>query len=316
MKVRCPNCGALFEAEGEGIAECPYCGFRIKIGEARDFMYPLKIQNPRHFLMSFIRLQSISPNDVDSKARILEQKLYYVPFYLFFVEASGSAHHGYISSEGFGRVEFMNYIAVPAVEGFDELINYPLPAKGRRYFERSEIKGKLLEKTLDVGKARRAVIETVSRSLKKEAERYYHWGGVDVSLETRYAEMEGLVYYPIWRVTYKYGFFTYTAYVDGVDGRIPFAEFPISGVKRFVNLTFSSLLLLTGVFTGKLLMGYGITAPLGAVGTAVIGAYPSLRKSLRVKGRASEHRILNEVKEEIMPEEEAFRFARQLFREI
>jgi len=316
MRVRCPNCGATFEAEEEGVVECPYCGFKIKLGEARDFMYPLKVQNPRHFLMSFIRLQSISPNDVDSKAQILDQRLYYVPFYVFFVEAEGSAHHGYISTDGAGRVEFMNYIVVPAVEGFEELINYPLPAKGRKYFERGEVKGELLEKKVHVEDARKAAITTVEESLKKEAKRYYHWNGVNVSLSTKYAELEGLVYYPIWKITYKYGFFTCRAYVDGVDGRIPYAEFPISSVKRFVNLTLSAVLLLVGALVGKALVGYGITAPLGSLGTALIGAYPSLKKSLRIKGRASTHKILDEVKEEIMPEEEAFRFIRQLFRKL
>ena len=316
MRVKCPNCGAAFEAEGEGIVKCPYCGFRIRLGEARDFMYPLKVQNPRHFLMSFIRLQSISPNNVDSKARILDQRLFYVPFYVFFVEAEGSAHHGYVSAEGSGRVEFMNYIVVPAAEGFEELINYPPPAKGRRYFEREEIKGELPEKKMDVEDARRAAVAAVRESLKKEARRYYHWSGVDVSLRTKSAELEGLVYYPIWRVIYKYGFFTCRAYVDGVDGRIPYAEFPISSVKRFVNLALSAILLLTGAFVGKILMGHGVTAPLGSLGTALIGAYPSLKKSLRIKGRASEHKMLDEVKEEIMPEEEAFRFIKGLFRSL
>ncbi len=317
MKVRCPNCGATFEVKTEAeIVACPYCGFRIKLREAKDFMYPLKIQNPRHFLMSFIRLQSISPNDVDSKAQILNQRLYYVPFYVFFVEAEGSAHHGYINSDGAGRVEFMNYIVIPAVEGFDELINYPLPAKGRKYFEEGEIKGELLEKKVHVEDARKAAITIVEKSLKKEAKRYYHWRGVDVSLRTRYAELEGLVYYPVWEITYKYGFFTCRAYVDGVDGRIPYAEFPISNVKRFVNLALSMVLLLIGAFTGKILVSYGIIAPLGSFGTALIAAYPSLKKSLRIKGRASEHKMLNEVKEEIMPEEEAFHFIQQLFRGI
>ena len=105
MKITCPHCGASFEAEG-GIVTCPYCGFKIKLGEAEEFMFPLKVQNPWHFLISFVRIQSISPNRVEEKAQILTQQLYYTPFYLFFAEIEGSARDGYWEKSGAGRVEF------------------------------------------------------------------------------------------------------------------------------------------------------------------------------------------------------------------
>lgn len=315
MKITCPHCGASFEAEG-GIVTCPYCGFKIKIGEAEEFIFPLKVQNPWHSLISFVRIQSISPNRVEEKAQILTQQLYYIPFYLFFAEIEGSARHGYLGKSGACRVEFFNYITVPAVKGFEELVNYPLPTKGREYFDRGRIKGQLLEREISEDEAKKMALKEIRKILKKEAEKYFRWSGVDVGLLTKELELKTLVYYPIWEITYKYGFFTYKAYVDGVDDRIPYAEFPISEFKRILNLALASVLVASGIVIGKAFMGIGITAPFGSMGTSLFAAYPSLRKALRIKGRASEHKLLEEVKDEIMPEAEAFKLAKNVLRSV
>ncbi|EEB74482.1 zinc ribbon domain-containing protein [Thermococcus sp. AM4] len=304
MKIRCPNCGAEFEAEGEMVT-CPYCGFQIKLGESRTFTYPLRVENPWNVLASFIRLQRLSPTDVEWKARIIERELLYVPFYVFFVKARGVASRGIISKEGAGYVEFFNYATVPAVEGFEELVNYPLPVRGRRYFD-GHVKGRLLEKTIEASEAVKRLKDELRSILKNEARRYFHWSNVEVGMPTFDVHLDGLVYYPVWRIRYKYGFFTYLAYVDGADGRIPYAEFPIALPKRFVNFTLGSLLLASGLFLWRVLSPYGATSIVGSMGAAVVASFPSLRRAFTPRGRASEHRLLAEMAEDYAPEEEAF----------
>ncbi|WP_258084606.1 zinc-ribbon domain-containing protein [Thermococcus thermotolerans] len=312
MRIKCPNCGAEFKAEG-GIVTCPYCGFQIRLGEARTFTYDLKIEDPWRPLTSFIRLQRLSPNDIEWKARLIERKLLYVPFYIFFVRAEGVAHTGTFSSEGAGHVEFFNYITVPAVEGFDELVNYPLPTKGRRYFD-GRVKGELIEKTLDEDDAQKKLRDEVRNLLKKEARRYFHWGSVEMGMPTFEVQLDGLVYYPMWRVKYKYGLLTHRAYVDGTDGRIPYAEFPIALPKRFVNFTLGSLLLASGFFLGKLLLPYGFTSVVGSMGAAAAASFPSLKRAFTLRGRASEHRLLAEMAADYAPEEEAFGAIRRFWK--
>ena len=81
-------------------------------------------------------------------------------------------------------------------------------------------------------------------------------------------------------------------------------------------MTLASLLIASGIVIGKAFMGIGITAPLGSIGTSLFATYPSLRKALRIKGKVSEHRLLEEVKDEIMPEAAAFKLAKNVLRNI
>jgi hypothetical protein len=306
MRIKCPNCGAEFETDATGVVTCPYCGFQIVVGESEVFTYPLKVEDPWKPLVSFIQLQRLSPNNIGWKARLLERKLLWVPFYVFFVKARGSAHRkGIFSEDGAGLVEFFNYVSVPAAEGFDELVNYPLPTKGRRYFD-GRVTGELVEKTLNVEDAEGILRREIRSLLKNEAKKYYRWSRVEIGMPTFEIKPEGLVYYPMWRISYKYGLFTYQAYVDGVDGRIPYVEFPISGEKRLVGLILSSLIIVSGAFLGKLLYPYGITAPFASLTTSAVAAYPSLRRALTIRGRASEHKLIGEAAEDYKPEEKAF----------
>ncbi|ACJ15946.1 hypothetical protein, conserved [Thermococcus onnurineus NA1] len=312
MKVKCPNCGAEFESEEAGIVTCPYCGFQIKLGEAKTFTYDLKVEDPWRPLSSFIRLQRLSPNDVEWKARILERELLYIPFYVFFVKAEGLAHSGGLSTAD-GRVEFFNYVTVPAADGFDELINYPLPTRGRRYFD-GNVGGRLVEKSLNEGDAEKRLKREIRELLKMEAKRYFHWRSVSMGMPTFELQFDGLVYYPIWKLKYKYGPFTYRAYVDGADGRIPYAEFPISFTKRIVNALLGFGLLASGFFFGRFFMPYGATAVLGSMAGALFGAWPSLKRAFRFHGKASEHRLLSEVAEDFAPEGEAFEAIRRFLK--
>ncbi|QDA31151.1 hypothetical protein FH039_05445 [Thermococcus indicus] len=312
MRVKCPRCGAEFEAEG-GMVTCPYCGFQIRLGEVRTFTYPLRVEDPWKPLVSFIRLQRLSPNDVEWKAQLIERELLYVPFYVFFVRAEGVAHTGGFSYDGAGHVEFFNYVTVPAAEGFDELINYPLPTRGRRYFD-GRVGGKLVEKTLSEEEAQKKLRSEVRGMLEKEARHYFYWGSVEVGMPTFELRLDGLVYYPIWRLRYRYGFLTHRAYVDGADGRIPYGEFPIALPKRFVNFTLGSLLLASGFFLGKLLLPHGLTSVVGSMGAAAAASFPSLRRAFTLRGRASEHRLLAETAEDYAPEEEAFGAIRRFWK--
>ncbi len=312
MRVRCPNCGAEFEAEG-GVVTCPYCGFQIRLGEVKTFTYPLRVEDPWRALTSFIRLQRLSPNDVEWKARLIERELFYVPFYVFFVEATGMTYKATFSPDGAGNVEFFNYLTVPAAEGFDELVNYPLPTRGRRYFD-GRVRGKLVEKTLGEDEARERLRREVRELLKEEARRYFHWGRVGLDETGFDVTLDGLVYYPIWRLRYRYGLLTHRAYVDGTDGRIPYAEFPIALPKRFVNFTLGSLLLASGFFAGKLLLPHGFTSIVGSMGAAAVASFPSLRRAFTLRGRASEHKLLAETAEDYAPEEEAFGVIRRFWK--
>ena len=313
MKVRCPHCSAEFETEETGVVTCPYCGFQIKLGEARTFTYPLRVENPWKALVAFIRIQRLSPNDVEWKARIVKRELLYVPFYLFFVRARGVARKGLISKDGAGYVEFFNYMTVPAVKGFEELVGYPLPVRGRRYFD-GHVEGRLLKSDLSEEEAGKLLKNSIRELLKHEAERYFHWKNVEVGMPAFEPELDGLVYYPIWHIEYKYGPFRYRAYVDGTDGRIPYVEFPISAFKRAVNLTLGLLLLASGVWVAKVIPFKSVIAPLGSIPTSIGASYPSLKRAFAIRGRASEHRLLSEVKEDYAPEEEAFKHIRRIFK--
>ena len=312
MRIRCPNCGAEFEAEG-GVVTCPYCGFQIRLGEVKTFTYPLRVEDPWRALTSFIRLQRLSPNDVEWKARLIERELLYVPFYVFFVEATGMTYKATFSPDGAGNVEFFNYLTVPAAEGFDELVNYPLPTRGRRYFD-GRVRGKLVEKTLSEDEARERLRREVRELLKEEARRYFHWGRVGLDGMGFDVTLDGLVYYPLWRLRYRYGLLTHRAYVDGTDGRIPYAEFPIALPKRFVNFTLGSLLLASGFFFGKLLFPHGFTSIVGSMGAAAVASFPSLKRAFTPRGRASEHKLLAETAEDYAPEEEAFGVIRRFWK--
>ncbi|WP_457741392.1 hypothetical protein [Thermococcus sp.] len=312
MKVKCPNCGAEFEVKEVGVVECPYCGFKIKLGETRVFTYPLRVENPWEPLTAFIRIQRLSPNDVEWKSRLVGRELLYVPLYLFFVRARGVARKGLISKDGAGYVEFFNYMTVPAVKGFDELIGYPLPVRGRRYFD-GHLKGKLLEKSLSDEEAKKLLKNKVRELLKREAEKYFHWNSVEVGMPGFEPQLDGLVYYPIWRIEYRYGPFKYRAYVDGSDGRVPYAEFPISAFKRITNFVLGALLLASGLWVAKALPFSSAIAPLGSIPASLLASYPSLRRAFTIRGRASEHKLLSEAKENYSPEDEAFRHIRRLF---
>ncbi len=274
MEVQCPTCSARFKVpDTVSIATCPYCGttFHVHSGEKSEeehFFFPLSKKDAGGVLLKFLSRQYGAPADITG-AKIKKKDLHWVPVYFFYL-------HG--RSKRWPTIEEVMFIGIPAEEKFDALLaGYPFPIRGKRFFDESVVKkGHYYEPSLSKEKAEEIAKQTLLTALRGEASQESHSLG-EVETEVRYL---GLVHYPIWEVHYEYGE-EFTGYVDGTDGRVIRAEYPImGGARRKATLlagTLAGLGLIIGALSLPIVGGWGF---IGAFIPGAVGALAVARKGV------------------------------------
>ena len=226
MEVTCPTCSAKFKVpDTVSIATCPYCGttFHVHTGEESQvdhFFFPPMREDPAGKLLKFLSRQYGAPADIVD-AKVTKKELHWVPVYFFYL-------HGRSKSKE--TVEEVEFFGIPAGSPFTTLLTeYPFPIRGKRFFDESIVKrGKYYEPDLDREKAETIARSRLESALKREAsEESAYAGGLELNVK-----FQGLVHYPLWEIHYEYGGERFVNFVDGTDGRVIRAEYPLMSEAR------------------------------------------------------------------------------------
>ncbi|WP_258084459.1 zinc-ribbon domain-containing protein [Thermococcus thermotolerans] len=284
MEVQCPTCSAKFKVpDTVSIATCPYCGttFHVHTGEEspeEHFFFPPMRKDAGGVLLKFLSRQYGAPADITG-AKVTKKELHWVPVYFFYL-------HG--RSKRWSTIEEVRFVGIPAGSPFQGLLkDYPFPIRGKRFFDESVVKkGRYYEPKMSKEEAEAIARKLMEGALRSEASQEDKSLG-DFEVEVNYL---GLVHYPLWEVHYEYGGQNFVGYIDGTDGRVVQAEYPLmSGARKKASL------LGTGVLAAGLIIGI-ITA--GAYGSAWgligglipggAGAFGIFRKGAVKKRKVSE----------------------------
>ena len=290
MEVQCPTCSAKFKVpDTVTVATCPYCGttFHIHTGEEakeEHYFFPPMKKDPGGVLLKFLSRQYGAPADITS-AKILEKELHWVPVHFFY------AHGRY---RRWTTIEEVFFEGIPAGSPLASLLaGYPFPIRGKRFFDQSLVgRGRYYEPKLSKEEAEREVYDHLLNALRSEAleEDKPFESGDEVEYEIKY---QGLVHYPIWKVHYEYAGENFAGYVDGTDGRVIKAEYPLmSGARKKASLLGAGLLG-AGLVFGVVAAGmYGSAwGLLGGIISAGAGSYGIFRKGVVKRRTVSEVRF-------------------------
>ncbi|AEK72280.1 hypothetical protein GQS_01890 [Thermococcus sp. 4557] len=288
MEVQCPTCSAKFKVpDTVSVATCPYCGTTFKL-ETREevgehFFFPPMRKDAGGVLLKFLSRQYGAPADITG-AKIAKKELYWVPVYFFYL-------HG--RSTRWSTIEEVRFVGIPAGSPFQGMLkDYPFPIRGKRFFDEAVVgKGKYYEPKMSKEEAEamaRSIMESALRSEASQEDKSL--GGVEI--EVKY---QGLVHYPLWEVHYEYGGQSFAGYVDGTDGRVVQAEYPLmSGARK--KATFLGV----GVLAAGLIIGIAAAGAYGSawglIGGLIpggAGAFGIFRKGAVKKRKVSEVMRLN-----------------------
>ncbi len=309
MGVVCPDCGARFQfPESVKMFTCPYCG--LVFGERVEedhYYFPLMDMDPYTILLDFLRRQFGIPSDITSSSSLRMRQLHYIPVYFYYLYGRAVGQCG---SAGWTRAEEGRYIGIVASRNFKNiLMEYPFPVRGRKFFRKEIMSmGNYHQPEFSEEDARRYAENLLRNMLLNELRRQCS-NISEVKTEEMKVAFRGLVHYPIYQLEYVYDGVRYSSYIDGVDGKIIIAEYPIKIQTRTLQIAISSLLLAIPFLVGLPISSiFGSPLPfIFSIIPAAASSTPLLRRSLTKKILSSELKMVGEESKPI------FSYMRKIF---
>lgn len=282
--ISCPNCDGPIEVPRDSsTVVCPYCSTTVQVrtSEILKESYVMRLQyrldDSWAKMLSWASKQLGAPKDLEQKAKIVESKLVYYPFWVVEVEAKAD-YMGTQSKPDFegkgrwssvkwkdvdedGHIDLEKDIFVPANTKIPQpLVNYQVPVKRKEFFDKdlvAETAGSLLPTQVE----RDAAIESAKRGmnslLREEAMKE-----VD-SIRSLNSELSipavFLVHIPVWHIKYDFSIRKYDAIVDGASGRVISLKFPRKLAFRAMTMFGGLVHLGVGGGAGLLLVYLGLT---------------------------------------------------------
>lgn len=256
MIIQCPFCGAKYEAPpGRKFYVCPYCGTVISEGKTFENVYIFKpsVDKTTAFKKVLNFRPFGSPEDLP-QASPSGADLHFLPLYLY-----------HITFQPLEELE--TYASALAMSNPPVKLprNYVFPARWRTPFKPS------LER-IGVFHSPDLSPEEAFRSLNDVVEEAHAYASVFKTKVTVRWSFEGIVYYPLWDLSYLYRSRSYKAVVDAAEGSVLYMEYPISRRGRAEGLGLAASSLLATAAVGALTAHYlGLYPQIGALGGALTG---------------------------------------------
>lgn len=238
-EISCPHCGGPLSVKpGEIIVTCKYCGFTSVIETGKPFEFEHSLIVNRYLdtqiseaIRSWMRASFAAPRDLASKAAIVENNLFYLPFWVIITEARSHCKGIFerISPPVTKEWETENDYSwlVLARRGSDfptRSYEIPLDAKIPFDFTKMEGNAKVLNAELDVTEA----TEIAQREIRSLHE-FLAKDSVDriVEMNTEFDVKNTLyLHSPIWFLNYEYRKQRYRILVDGSTGEVIKGDLP------------------------------------------------------------------------------------------
>jgi hypothetical protein len=241
QEIRCSHCGAPVEFKpGEIVATCKYCGFTtvIETGQAFNFEHSLLLNNyiPEqmdNLVRDWMRSGFMKPGDLAKKAKVTEQNLIYLPFWVVSTQAT-TKYKGIferiappIVKEGQIQKEYSWLVLAREAAGFPTR-EYDVPLEGKVPYDFRKIEGfaKLLNSEIDRDQALEAARQQIDAH-----HRFLLQQDIDKIVEATTAiTLKQMVYLhaPVWFVKYEYKGNMFQMIVDGSTGMVLKGDIPNS----------------------------------------------------------------------------------------
>ncbi len=239
QNIRCSHCGAPVEFKpGEIIATCKYCGFTTVIETGQAFVFEHSIlynsYSPEamdNLIRDWMRSGFMKPGDLAKKAKITEQELTYLPFWVVSVEAS-TKYKGIferispaIVKEGEIKKSY-NWLVLARQASDFPTQAYDVPLEGKVPYDFRKIEGfaKILnsevEKEQAIDMARQQIDAHHRFLLQEDIDRI-------VEATTTITPKQMLyLHAPVWFIRYEYKGNSYQMLVDGAKGMVLKGDIP------------------------------------------------------------------------------------------
>lgn len=300
-KQQCSYCGAELEIhEGETLVTCPYCDTANPVLTAkqeaviRRFMLSVHFnkEKAREALIGDLAKLPNSPTDLLKNLTLAKAELKYVPYYLVNVRGETiyqgkgrSAEYANYFKTGYQNIRFYlkpesdklddmkQYILFAASNMPDEVVNYTIAARGRKFFDKQEADknyGEIVEPILTEPDAREQAKNLLySYQQRIVSEEISVVDNLDQKFEI---DEISLIFCPIWFLDFKLEgkvSKTYSAMIDASNGRTIYTQTPTK-MSYWIFLGFTTV-----IFALFGIIGFGLIFALNynAIGTflAVLG---------------------------------------------
>jgi DNA-directed RNA polymerase subunit RPC12/RpoP len=254
--LNCPECGGVLQViEGETLVECPYCGLRSILQGERGFHH-LQIRErvnreiAEHILMEFLNGHIGIAPDVEKKAKIIEARLIYAPFWIVWRRVMAwvlgqdkveSGNSSYYRPKEISIVKDMAWNGAACDISGLGVEHVPLENEDFELYDGDilERQGLIFQPVSTASYARlqanRAFEEQIKKGSKLER--------IQQVLVRSVREKIGMVHFPLWLIRYQYQSRTYQIVIDGTDGGVLFGNAP-------GNLIFRAAALVLGITLG------------------------------------------------------------------
>ncbi len=236
----CPECGAPISIPGGSVAvSCPYCNASLvkeKIEEEQLF-FPTSYDKSQSFakLHWFLQNRFGIPEDIVTEFTPKNVKLYYIPVYVYRIKAT--------LTEDIIEVDTKGIIGTSNVWFAPHISSYKFAVKSKIYYKADEIKGEVIEPGITKETAEKMAHDYGFNLASQDMGRF-NIKGVP-SIDVKY---EGLIYYPMYEVEYLYRGQKFRGILDGANGVVAYAEYPMGTKTKLVLRTVGIFyMLLSGV---------------------------------------------------------------------
>ena len=215
--LSCPTCGAHIATNADAVVvQCLYCDTQLQHTDlsrgAPYFTVHFSEVEMQTRLLTFLLNRFGIPGDFQRNFRVLEQNLVYVPVHLYQVCAR--------LNELIYEIDTKAVIATEQVYYRRQLENYHFAMRAKVYTDPRKIRGGVYPPELSREAADREAYDFGNELLKRDKERFDEVA----KNENIHLDYQGMVYYPLYEVTYGYGSKHYRSVFDASNGVVCHTE--------------------------------------------------------------------------------------------
>lgn len=302
--MKCSNCGGLLSTRGERVLTCKYCGERSLViipdwMPSYYFKPKLDIGGARRAMVGLFKTKDVESGLLKT-AKFESGELFFAPIYqlrarrvgTFVVQPQAEQKYKFYNDQG-GR-PVRSYM-----QGVNNLFNMETPGPDTRIIINDVIRGlpavKISEWGLDEIDPVQVLLEgkneyqTYNReqmdkiatvleptvSVQERVDQIYKMTDLIKCDQTQIVDKRvDLVYYPVWRVRWRYQNKQYQNTIDAITGKILFARAPAKQASRVVWLLAISAA--AGLSAGKMIGFLKIILLTGALSAYVIAIFSTI----------------------------------------
>jgi hypothetical protein len=256
QNLTCPQCGAHVTTAPEAVvAQCLYCSAALQHVDLSQgspyFTVTFSEEEARGRLLTFLLNRFGIPTDFAQQFQVVEQRLVYLPVYLYRVTA-------WLTQSIF-ETDTKVVIATRGVPYRSVLDHYRFAVRAKVYADPRTIRGQVYPADIDRAEADAEAWRYGGTLLSRDKQRFDEVPSQD-AVQYHYL---GSVFYPLYEISYRYGDKTFRSVFDASNGVVCQASHPQSQKARMAVKAAAMLYL---ALAGVVAVAFALVAATGLLG--------------------------------------------------